>query len=143
MNEKFTPGPWVVDADFYVYGGDGRKNQGEYFDGVEFPLVCDVESDSRDRTENKATAALIALLEKAGIFPGEVTCSGQASKLLDTIAKRRAEGLTTPKQIRFLERVGFRNVGQWQFNTAQRLLDRIAGNGWRVPAGINPQYYRP
>lgn len=57
---KFTPGPWVVDADFYVYGGDGRKNQGEYFDGVEFPLVCDVESDSRDRTENKANAALIA-----------------------------------------------------------------------------------
>ena len=57
---KFTPGPWFVDADFYVYGGDGRKNQGEYFDGVEFPLVCDVESDSRDRTENKANAALIA-----------------------------------------------------------------------------------
>lgn len=57
---KFTPGPWVVDADFYVYGGDGRKNQGEYFDLVEFPLVCDVESDSRDRTENKANAALIA-----------------------------------------------------------------------------------
>ena len=60
MNEKFTPGPWFVDADFYVYGGDGRKNQGEYFDGVEFPLVCDAESDSRDRTENKANAALIA-----------------------------------------------------------------------------------
>ena len=61
MNKTaFTPGPWFVDADFYVYGGDGRKNQGEYFDGVEFPLVCDVESDSRDRTENKANAALIA-----------------------------------------------------------------------------------
>lgn len=58
--EKFTRGPWFVDADFYVYGGDGRKNQGEYFDWVEFPLVCDVESDSRDRTENKANAALIA-----------------------------------------------------------------------------------
>lgn len=58
--EKFTKGPWFVDADFYVYGGDGRKNQGKYFDGVEFPLVCGVESDSRDRTENKANAALIA-----------------------------------------------------------------------------------
>ena len=57
---SFTPGPWFVDADFYVYGGDGRKIQGEYFDGVEFPLVCDVESHSRDRTENKANAALIA-----------------------------------------------------------------------------------
>lgn len=57
---KFTPGPWFVDADFYVYGGDGGKIKGEYFDGVEFPLVCDAESDSRDRTENKANAALIA-----------------------------------------------------------------------------------
>lgn len=60
MNEKFTPGPWFVNADFYVYGADGRKIQGEYFDGVEFPLVCDVESHSRNRTENKANAALIA-----------------------------------------------------------------------------------
>lgn len=60
MNEKFTPGPWFVNADFYVYGADGRKIQGEYFDGVEIPLVCDVKSDSRDRTENKANAALIA-----------------------------------------------------------------------------------
>ena len=35
MNKTaFTPGPWFVDADFYVYGGDGRKNQGEYFDGL-------------------------------------------------------------------------------------------------------------
>lgn len=52
---KFTPGPWVVDADFYVYGGDGRKNQGEYFDGVEFPLVCDVESDSEIERKIKPT----------------------------------------------------------------------------------------
>lgn len=69
---KFTPGPWFVDADFYVYGGDGRKNQGEYFDGVEFPLVCDVESDSRDRTENKANAALIAAAPEMYEF-GETT----------------------------------------------------------------------
>lgn len=57
---NFTPGPWFVDADFYVYGGDGRKIKGEYFDGVELPLVCYAGSDSRDRTENKANAALIS-----------------------------------------------------------------------------------
>lgn len=56
----FTPGPWFVETDFYVYGGDGRKIKGEYFDGVELPLVCYAGSDSRDRTENKANAALIA-----------------------------------------------------------------------------------
>lgn len=57
---RFTPGPWFVETDFYVYGGDGRKIKGEYFDGVELPLVCYAGSDSRDRTENKANATLIA-----------------------------------------------------------------------------------
>ena len=42
-------------------------------------------------------------LEKLGIFPDEIDNAGKASKLLERLDKRRAEGLTTPKQIRFLE----------------------------------------
>lgn len=42
-------------------------------------------------------------LEKLGIFPDAIECAGKAALLLDRLAKRRAEGLTTPKQIRFLE----------------------------------------
>lgn len=41
-------------------------------------------------------------LEKYGIFPDTVDNAGLASKLLDKLNLRRAEGLTTPKQIRFL-----------------------------------------
>ena len=84
-----------------------------------------------------------AALEKAGIFPDEITCAGQASQLLDTIAKRRLEGFTTPKQIRCLEKYGFREVGTWQFEDAKKLIDRIAANGWRVPQTISPSAYRP
>jgi hypothetical protein len=68
------------------------------------------------------TTAQLAALEKAGIFPDEVTCQGHATKLLDTIAKRRTENLTTPKQIRCLERFGFRNVGTWAFDDAMRMF---------------------
>lgn len=80
-------------------------------------------------------------LEKLGILPDQIDNAGKASKLLDRLDKRRQEGLTTPKQIRFLERKGFQHVGTWQFETAKNLIDRIAGNGWRVPPDINPQEY--
>lgn len=80
-------------------------------------------------------------LEKLGILPDQIENAGKASKLLDRLDKRRQEGLTTPKQIRFLEGKGFRHVGTWQFETAKNLIDRIAGNGWRVPHDINPQEY--
>ena len=63
--------------------------------------------------------------------------------LLDRLAKRRAEGLTTPKQIRFLEQKGFRNVGIWSFDGAKHLIDRIASNGWRTPRDIDPSSYSP
>lgn len=85
----------------------------------------------------------IKTLEKLGIFPDEIDCAGKAAKLLDRLAVRRMEGLTTPKQIRFLEQKGFQHVGTWQFESAKKLIDRIAANGWRVPRDINPSEYKP
>lgn len=82
-------------------------------------------------------------LEKLGILPDQIENAGKAAKILDRLDKRRQEGLTTPKQIRFLEGRGFQHVGTWQFETARKLIDRIAANGWRTPRGIIPQEYRP
>lgn len=83
-----------------------------------------------------------ATLEKLGILPDQIDNAGKAAKILDRLDKRRAEGLTTPKQIRFLEGKGFQHVGTWQFETAKRMIDRIAANGWRVPQDINPKEYK-
>ena len=80
-------------------------------------------------------------LEKLGIFPDEIDNAGKATKILERLEKRKQEGLTTPKQIRFLENKGFQHVGTWQFETAKKLIDRIAANGWKIPSGINPQEY--
>ncbi|MDO4318298.1 MAG: DEAD/DEAH box helicase [Lachnospiraceae bacterium] len=85
----------------------------------------------------------LAALEKLGIFPDQIDNAGKATKLLERLDKRRMEGLTTPKQIRCLERMGFQHVGTWQFADAKRLIDRIAGNGWQVPRGIVPAEYQP
>ena len=82
-------------------------------------------------------------LEKAGIFPDEIESFGKAEKILDRIYDRRAKGLATPKQIRFLEGRGFLHVGTWQFESAKKMIDRIAVNGWKMPRGINPSTYIP
>lgn len=82
-------------------------------------------------------------LEKYGICPDEVENAGKAAKILDRLNKRRQEGLATPKQIRFLEGRGFQHVGTWNFAEARNLIDRIAGNGWRIPQGIYPVEYVP
>lgn len=84
-----------------------------------------------------------ATLERLGIFPDEIDNAGKAALLLDRLGKRREEGLTTPKQIRFLEGKGFEHVGTWSFEAARRLIDRIAANSWRVPYDINPKTYIP
>lgn len=81
-------------------------------------------------------------LEKRGIMPDEIDNSGKAALLLERLEKRQAAGLTTPKQIRFLEGRGFLHVGTWQFETAKRLIDRIAANGWRIPGNIIPSEYK-
>ena len=85
----------------------------------------------------------INALEKFGIFPDEIECAGKAKLLLDRLSKRRESGLSTPKQIRFLENRGFRHVGTWTFEQANRLITRIAANNWRTPANIWPESYLP
>ena len=63
-----------------------------------------------------------AALEKLGILPDQIDNAGKAAKRLDRLDKRRNEGLTTPKQIRFLENKGFQHVGTWQFDTAKHMI---------------------
>lgn len=85
-----------------------------------------------------------AALEKLGLDPEGVESAGKASALLDRLHKRQLEGLSTPKQIRCLERYGFKNVGTWSFEEAGRMIARIEAQGWRrVPPGVEPSTYRP
>ena len=84
----------------------------------------------------------IKALEKFGIFPDQIDNAGKADLLLDKLHKRQEEGLSTPKQIRFLESRGFQHVGTWTFDSATKLINRIAANGWKIPSGINPAEYK-
>lgn len=85
----------------------------------------------------------IAFLERRGIFADSVRNAGLASLLIDRLQRRQQMGLATPKQIRCLERYGFRQVGTWAFEDASSLISMLADNRWRVPYGITPSLYRP
>lgn len=85
----------------------------------------------------------LMFLENRGILPDTVGNAGLASLLIDRLKRRQEEGLATPKQIRCLERYGFRRVGTWQFDAASALISRLAMNHWRVPQGIAPSVYTP
>lgn len=81
-------------------------------------------------------------LEKLGILPDQIESAGKAKLLLDRLGARREAGLTTPKQIRQLEQRGFQHVGAWTFESANKLINRIAANGWKTPRGIDPSTYQ-
>ena len=82
--------------------------------------------------------------EKRGILPDEIDNAGKANLILDRLHKRQEEGLTTPKQIRCLEKYGFQHVGTWTFEAGKNMIDRIAACGWRgAPRGVDPRNYVP
>ena len=89
------------------------------------------------------TEKQMQFLEKRGIFPDSVENMGKARLLIDRLIRRQDEGLSTPKQIRCLERYGFRQVGTWTFDQASALISKLAVNGWRIPFGMNVAAYRP
>ena len=82
-------------------------------------------------------------LEAHGIESNEVPNAGYASMLIDRLKLRSKEGLATPKQVRFLERRGFRNVGTWKFKDANSMISRISANNWRIPKGVQASTYKP
>jgi len=82
-------------------------------------------------------------LEKHGIYPDSITCSGMANMIIDKLKMRQYEGLATPKQVALLERYSFRRVGMWSFDAASKMISRLSDNHWRLPHGIDAPNYQP
>lgn len=82
-------------------------------------------------------------LEKLQINPDGIDNAGKADLLINRLQQRIKNNMASPRQIRQLESRGFQYVGTWTFEQAKNVIDRIAANGWRTPAGIHPQSYIP
>ena len=125
-----------------------KKREGRLVD----PLQFEMSIQATDLTDyvpsfgwqmSPPTDKQVKTLKKWGISPDEIENAGKAEMLISRLIKRRDAGLSTPKQIRFLENRGFQHVGTWQFEAAAKLINRIAANGWRTPYEIKPAEYKP
>ena len=95
-----------------------------------------------------ATDKQKAAIEKFGVDASGVHTKGQAAALLDALTRRIDNHLATPKQVRLLERYGFKHVGTWSFDDAHKMIGRISASypgksKWTVPRGVNPATYDP
>ena len=79
------------------------------------------------------TQTQIDALAKCNIMPSDIQSAGHAEAILQAISERQTKGLAAPRQIRVLERYGFKGVGQMQGDQAQKMIRRLAANGWRRP----------
>lgn len=94
--------------------------------------------ESEEPTEKQ-----LNFLKKNGIDIQEVTTKGLATKLVVIIIKRDKKGLSSIKQIKFLEKRGFKNVAKWTKNDAKVIMAIIANNKWIVPKALHANTFDP
>ena len=114
-----------------------RHRKKKLVDPLQFSIsICD--TDLADYVpafgweHDPATEAQRTALERAGIDHAAVETKGHAAAIMDTLSRRREDGLATPKQVRLLEQRGFERVGLWTFDRATSMISQLARNNWRV-----------
>ncbi len=114
----------------------------EYFTSVESTTLINYKPHSSWEVQ-PATKEQLEYLLNRGISVKGIGGRGRAAKLIDLMGQRQVSGLSTAKQIRCLEDMGFRQVGRWTREEASRLIAVIAENNWKIPEGIDPIDYVP
>ena len=125
-----------------------RKKKGRLIDPIQYGMSLSEEDliDYEPTFEWEfmpPSEKQLSALGELDVDPERVPNAGYASVLLDRIKTRRENGMSSPKQIRLLERKGFRHVGDWTMSDASKLIGQIAANGWKTPNGIIPSQYKP
>ena len=124
-----------------------RHRKAKLVDPLQYEMsICD--QDLRDYVptfawqREDATDRQVGMLEKFGI-DGRGMDKGKASMLIDKLQERANGGFATPKQVRLLERRGFRHPGTWTKEQANKVIGMLSANNWRMPPHINPATYEP
>lgn len=121
------------------------RKKGKLFDALQFAELTGVTNLSDAPTaiqeNDRPTMEMVDRLERLGFAcPGSQTA---AEQLLTAYQRRVDSGLSSHKQIKLLTSRGFRNVSQWPFASAKKMIDKIAACGWMNPRGIDPETYAP
>jgi len=125
-----------------------RKKKAKLVDPLQFEMsILDEDLQGYEPTfgweMEQPTQRQLETIEKMGLNPDGITTKGYATMLLDRLMKRIQLHMSTPKQIRLLERYGFKNVGAWAFDEASKMISRVHMSGWSVPRGVVASEYIP
>ena len=119
------------------------KRKAKEFDAVEFALaIADEQLANYEPTtaweKLPPTDGQIRALVNCGFSAEQITCKGFAHRLLDILSQRRDEQRCTPKQLRWLLKLGYKgNVREATFEEASAFLDRRFSKG-KKPAQPTP-----
>ena len=124
-----------------------RHRKAQLVNPLQYALsICDLDLSTYEPEfaweSYPPTQKQIEILERRGIDTAGMD-AGMASKMIDTLIRRQDEGMATPKQVRMLERKGFRHPGTWTFEQASKMMSILARNRWQTPAWIDPETYVP
>lgn len=124
------------------------KKQKKLIDPLEYSLSIDMD-DMIDYVPTfgweamPATDKQIAAIENFGLDPTGL-CKGQASRIISRLMERIDEQMSTPRQIKTLNRFGFQNVQNWTKDEASKILSALSAAGWKPwQAHIDPAFYQP
>lgn len=125
-----------------------RSNRAKFVDPLQYAFsIADESIINYEPTfaweKKKPTQKQINLIQAWGLDVTGIDTVGKASALITALHTRKRQGLATPKQIRFLEGKGFKQVGTWKFDDANKMISAIADNRWFVPKGIDVATYKP
>lgn len=125
-----------------------EKKQKKLIDPLEYSLSIDMD-DMIDYVPTfgweamPATDKQIAAIENFGLDPTGL-CKGQASKIISRLMQRIDEQMSTPRQIKTLNRFGFQNVQNWTKDEASKIIASLSAAGWKPwQAHIDPAFYQP
>lgn len=123
-----------------------RHKKGRLIDPVQFAISINADTlidyEPEFPWERKpVTEKQRKLLESKGINLDTVPNLGYAMKLIDKIIRREKLGMATAKQIKKLEEYGFKNVGTWKKEKANKMIGIIANNNWKLPRNIKVEEY--
>lgn len=125
-----------------------QRKQKKLIDPIEFELAMNDDTlidyvPTFGWEREPATDKQRSYLEKMQIDATDM-CKGKASKLIERMSKRRELGLSTPRQVKTLEKFGFVDVSEWKFDEASAMLNRLAAVKWKKwNLNINIPDYRP
>ena len=131
----------------------GRRNNGDrqlvdplkYAMSVQLPNISAFKSSAAfGYKPQPPTDKQMQQLRKFGVNPSAVDSTEKAEALINSLAQREKQGLSSAKQIRTLTQKGFKNVESWSFEAANHMIKRIAAAGWKdLPNGVDPETYVP